>query len=176
MDDIVAKARDFALKVLGRNQFYGLPKMENVKRTSLELADKFGGDIEVISISAYLSCITDTKKESVFDKDALQEIIDFLKRNKYPRGKITTIENIILLSDRSNWSEFKKPKTLEEKIIYDAKTAETISPIGILRKSLTIDTGKQDPKDMMRTLEAYIKDNYSSIFFTKTKNSIERIK
>lgn len=172
MDATILKARAIALKELGEDTFYGLPYTERVKAKATSLADKLGAQNSPLILASYLHTIStkDKQPSSVESSDKASLI---LKKIGCPDELRIKITKLIILSDPKNWDTSKRPKTIEEKIFYDAKTAEDISSIGLIRQIISLKEQNLKNEDMIGSIDSFIKEKYGSLFFDKTKNLIE---
>ncbi|MBW6462270.1 MAG: hypothetical protein K0B07_04450 [DPANN group archaeon] len=172
MDDIIKKAMAIALKELGSDKFYGLPYTERVKEKALTLAEKFGVKESTLVLASYFHTISQKDKQlsliTIPNKSSL-----LLKKIGCDDKLRIQVTKIILLSDPNNWDVTKRPKTIEEKIFYDAKTSEDISSIGIIKKIISLNEQDTQDSDIIPSIESFIREKYSSLFFDKTKNMIE---
>ena len=174
MDYIVKMTRDFASKTLGDDLFGGFPHARRVRKTALALAGKLGGDIKTIEISAYLHDIVfDSKNMSTHAIDSADKAAVFLKSIKCPQDLSHAVQNIIKLHEMENWDRSEKPKTIEEKIIYDAETAESLSTLGLLRHISILKDQNCADTQILKSLEKFVSKNYESLFFDNTKDMIE---
>ncbi|MCK4808574.1 MAG: HD domain-containing protein [Candidatus Aenigmarchaeota archaeon] len=174
MDDIVLMTRNFASKTLGDDIVDGFPHALRVKKKALALAAKLGGDIKVIEVSAYLHDIAlESTNISTHAIDSANNAAAFLKSIKCPQDLRTAVQKIIKLHERENWDLSEKPKTIEEKIIYDAETAESLTTLGLLRHISTLKDMKYTNEQIIKSLDKFISQNHDSLFFDHTKNMVE---
>ena len=172
MDAAILKAKAIALKELGDDTFYGLPYTERIKEKATSLADKLGAQKTTVILASYLHAIPkkDRPSTSVESSDKASLI---LKRIGCPDELRIQVTKIIMLSDPNNWDTSKRPKTIEEKIFYDAKASEDISSIGILKHLMQLKNQNINNKEIVSSIDNFIKTKYMSLFFDKTKNMIE---
>ncbi|MCK5593793.1 MAG: hypothetical protein KAI18_00975 [Candidatus Aenigmarchaeota archaeon] len=172
MDAAILKAKAIALKELGDDTFYGLPYTERIKEKATSLADKLGAQKTTVILASYLHAIStkDRQSTSVESSDKASLI---LKRIGCPDELRIQVTKIIMLSDPKNWDTSKRPKTIEEKIFYDAKASEDISSIGLIRLIISLKEQNLKDEEMIGSIDNFIKEKYGSLFFDKTKNMIE---
>jgi len=174
MDDIVLMTRNFASRTLGDDVVDGFPHARRVRKTALALAAKLGGDIKVIEISAYLHDIAfESTNMSTHAIDSADKASAFLKGIKCPQSLRIAVQKIIKLHEKENWDLSEKPKTIEEKIIYDAETAESLTPRGLISHMSVLKDLKQTNMQILKSLDTFMSKNYDSLFFDHTKNMVE---
>ncbi len=174
MDDIVIMTRNFASKTLGDDMVDGFPHTQRIKKTALALAAKLGGNIKTLELAAYLHDIAfRSTNMSTHAIDSANKASTFLKSIKCPQDLRHAVVKIIKLHEKSSWDLSEKPTTIEEKIIYDAETAERLTPLGIIGHISVLKDLKYTNAQIIRSLDKLVSQNHDSLFFDHTKNMIE---
>ncbi|NOQ55594.1 MAG: hypothetical protein GQ477_02185 [Nanohaloarchaea archaeon] len=172
MDKLIIKARAITLKELGDDTFYGMPYAERIKEKAIFISDKLGAQKTAVTLAAYLHALSKNERptSSIESSDKASIV---LKKIGCPESLRIQIIKIIILSDSKNWDTSKRPKSIEEKIFYDAKVSEDISSIGILKHLMQLKEQNLKNSGLIDSIDDFIKEKYGSLFFEKTKNMIE---
>ncbi len=172
MGDTILKAKAIALKELGDDTFYGLPYTERVKEKAISLADRLGAQTLPLILASYLHAIPKKDKQSTSVESSDKASL-ILKRIGCPDELRIRVTRIIMLGDPKNWDTSKRPKTIEEKIFYDAKVSEDISSIGLIKQIISLEEQNLKDEELIGSIDNFMKEKYGSLFFDKTKNMIE---
>jgi uncharacterized protein len=152
---------------------------ERVYRIATRMALMEGADLELVQVAAALHDIGRPYGEPHAEVGAVKAA-EILRLRGYPEGRIESVRRIIL---KHSFSGRERPKTLEERIIWDADKIDGFGAIGIARafhmqgekrkpfndfawfdqitrlqyEALSTRTGKEIAKERFRFMEAFFR-------------------
>jgi len=136
-DEIISKARQFALEHSENDDIHGFKHIERVFNTCIKIGKKLNANLQVLKISALLHDIgrinekTDSLKRNHAEISA-EKAMTFLLKNQFPYSK-NDFNNIIHSIKAHSFSNEIIPTTLEAKILSDSDKLDALGAIGIYR-------------------------------------------
>lgn len=115
------------------NHGHGFDHVERVRQLALKLAEREGGDRQVIELAALLHDVDDYK---LFGQQAAADLMNakrILKQAKIDKSTSQAVLEIISSMGYSNYLKGIRPQTIEGWIISDADMCDAIGTQGILR-------------------------------------------
>lgn len=171
--DVIKKTTDFVLKTRGNDVLFGFPHADNVRKSALLLAEKFGGNIEIVHISALLHDVAfNGSNYATHATESATLAKNFLNELEYDKEKIKEIVDIIRSHDFNSWRAQGMPTTIEQKIVSDAETIERISSLGIIRFIIVCRNQKMKNEELLIELQKFVDTAHKSLFFQKSVNLI----
>jgi putative nucleotidyltransferase with HDIG domain len=165
--DFTKEVENFVLKSLPNDYLVGYPHIERVRQNALTLQKRFGGDKEIIEVSALLHDIGRIKDSVKHGKYGVEIAEEFLKKIGYSDDKIKKVTRAIAVHGREDWDTAGKPETLEEKILYDADKMDLVCVKWLFKVFLLCKTAGMDFQDAMKRARKILDENYNVMFFMK---------
>ena len=172
----IKKLEKYVKKNFYGNLHHGWPHMNRVRKYAKYIAEKEGADVFIVESAALLHDIAKIKYGSKTKNHA--------KKGAEMAGKILaklgldkeTVEKVCGCIKTHSRRERGRPKTIEQKVLYDADGLELIGAVGILRCALCCEDEHSDWKDICRRVKSRLKD--IKTFYTETGKKIaeKRIK
>ncbi|MFX0080564.1 MAG: HD domain-containing protein [Candidatus Hodarchaeota archaeon] len=135
--EIISIVRSYAINNSEKDDIHGFPHVDRVYNICLQLGKELGANLFVLEIAALLHDIGRIKEKEDISKINHAEIsaemaLEFLNSNNFNFSKVE-IESIIHCIRSHSFSNNKKPKTLEAKILSDADKLDALGAIGLYR-------------------------------------------
>ncbi len=121
----------YAKKYLGKEFVSGIDHSERVLKWCLKIGEREKADKEILEVASILHdvAVPVVGRERHFEEGA-KMAETFLKKAEYPEEKISKVSNVIRAHSRFGGPE---PVTIEEKVLYDADSLDSLGAIGIVR-------------------------------------------
>ena len=131
--------RQFARRKLAANRCgHDFDHTLRVFKNALRLAEKCGGNLQIISVSAMLHDVgraeeTRTRGAVCHAEYGAEIAREYLKKRNFDEDFINSVTHCI---ERHRFRKGLAPETLEAKILFDADKIDSIGPVGIGRAFL----------------------------------------
>lgn len=150
---------------------HGWPHLDRVRKYALRIGEKEGGDVELLEIASLFHDISKITYGGTVENHAEKSGIiakEYLESIGMKKGAEEVYDIIRTHSRR----EKPDPKTLNQKILYDADGLELIGTVGLMRIGLHAAYCHETWKTMIDKMKERL--DMSESFYTKTAKKMAR--
>lgn len=169
-DSFLKRLELFVKENFSGDLHHGWPHLNRVRLYAKYLAEREGGDVFVVQVAALLHDIAKVKSGSKVSGDHASKGAEMAREILLSLGLSSDkVDEIVSCIRSHSRREPPSPKTLNEKIVFDADGLELVGAVGILRTALYAAYYNKSWRDMYEKVGSRLFENK---FYTKTAREI----